>query len=66
LSRNSWFQLQLMKFLLLRAIRNYPAPDEIRKRYSNTAFKVPHRITGTRDDADDVIQDAWVKPMSHL
>jgi RNA polymerase sigma factor (sigma-70 family) len=36
------------------------------KRHSNTAFKVVSRITGNRDDAEDAIQDAWMKAYVHL
>ena len=45
---------------------NHPAFVELWKRYSNTAFKVAYRITRNRDDADDVIQDAWMKAYVHL
>lgn len=45
---------------------NHPAFVELWKRYSNTAFKVVYRITRSRDDADDVIQDAWMKAWVHL
>jgi hypothetical protein len=45
---------------------NHPAFDELWKRYSNTVFKVAYRITGNRDDAEDVIQDTWVKAYVRL
>jgi RNA polymerase sigma-70 factor (ECF subfamily) len=45
---------------------NHPAFVELWKRYSNTTFKVAYRITKSRDDADDVIQDAWMKAYIHL
>jgi len=45
---------------------NHPAFVELWKRYSNAAFKVAYRITRNRDDADDVIQDAWMKAYVHL
>ncbi len=45
---------------------NHPAFVELWKRYSNTAFKTAYRITGNRDDAEDVIQDAWMKAYVHL
>jgi RNA polymerase sigma-70 factor (ECF subfamily) len=45
---------------------NHPAFVELWKRYSNTAFKVAYRIMRNRDDADDVIQDAWMKAYVHL
>jgi RNA polymerase sigma-70 factor (ECF subfamily) len=45
---------------------NHPAFVELWKRHSNTAFKMVYRITGNRDDAEDVIQDAWMKAYVHL
>jgi RNA polymerase sigma-70 factor (ECF subfamily) len=39
---------------------------ELWRRHSNTAFKVAHRITKNRDDAEDVIQEAWMKVYVHL
>ena len=43
-----------------------PAFAELWERYSNTAFKVAYLITRNRDDAEDVIQDAWMKAYVHL
>jgi RNA polymerase sigma-70 factor (ECF subfamily) len=43
-----------------------PAFAELWERHSNTAFKVAYRITKNRDDAEDVIQDAWMKAYVHL
>jgi RNA polymerase sigma-70 factor, ECF subfamily len=45
---------------------NHPAFAELWTRYSNTAFKMAYRIVGNRDDAEDVIQDAWMKVYVHL
>ena len=45
---------------------NHPAFAELWTRYSNTVFKTVYRITGNRDDAEDVIQDAWMKAFVHL
>ncbi len=39
---------------------------ELWTRHSNTAFRMAYRITGNRDDAEDVIQDAWMKAYVHL
>jgi RNA polymerase sigma-70 factor, ECF subfamily len=39
---------------------------ELWTRHSKTAFKVAYRITGNRDDAEDAIQDAWMKAYTHL
>jgi RNA polymerase sigma-70 factor, ECF subfamily len=39
---------------------------ELWTRHSNTAFKVAYRIMGNRDDAEDAIQDAWMKAYVHL
>jgi RNA polymerase sigma-70 factor (ECF subfamily) len=45
---------------------NHPAFAELWTRHSNTAFKMAYRIMGNRDDAEDVIQDAWMKAYVHL
>jgi RNA polymerase sigma-70 factor (ECF subfamily) len=45
---------------------NHSAFAELWTRYSNTAFKIVYRITGSRDDAEDAIQDAWMKAYMHL
>jgi RNA polymerase sigma-70 factor (ECF subfamily) len=45
---------------------NHSAFVELWKRHSNTAFKMAYRVTGNRDDAEDVIQDAWMKAYVHL
>jgi RNA polymerase sigma factor (sigma-70 family) len=45
---------------------NHPAFVELWRRYSNTAFKIVYRVTGNRDDAEDAIQDAWMKAYVHL
>src|SRR5882757_8162673 len=39
---------------------------ELWTRHSNTAFRMAYRITGNQDDAEDVIQDAWMKAYVHL
>src|SRR5260370_42116243 len=43
-----------------------PAFSELGERHSSTAFKVAYRITRNRDDAEDVVQDAWMKAYVHL
>ena len=45
---------------------NHSAFGELWTRYSNTVFKVVYRVTGNRDDAEDAIQDAWMKAFVHL
>lgn len=35
-------------------------------RHSKTAFKMAYRITGNREDAEDVVQEAWIKAYVHL
>lgn len=45
---------------------NHPAFAELWRRHSNTAFKIVFRVTGNRDDAEDAIQDAWMKAYLHL
>ena len=39
---------------------------ELWKRHSRSAFNMAYRITGNRDDAEDVIQDTWMKTYTHL
>jgi RNA polymerase sigma-70 factor (ECF subfamily) len=39
---------------------------ELWTRHSDRAFKVVYRIMRNRDDAEDVIQDAWIKAYVHL
>jgi RNA polymerase sigma-70 factor, ECF subfamily len=39
---------------------------ELWARHSNTAFRMVYRITGNHEDAEDVIQDAWIKAYVHL
>ena len=36
------------------------------ERHSNKAFKIAYLITRNREDAEDVIQDAWTKAYVHL
>jgi RNA polymerase sigma-70 factor, ECF subfamily len=45
---------------------NHPAFVELWTRHSNTAFKTVYRITGNRDDAEDALQEAWMKAYVHL
>jgi len=47
-------------------LRDRPAFSELWERHSSTAFKVAYRITRNRDDAEDVVQDAWMKAYVHL
>jgi RNA polymerase sigma-70 factor (ECF subfamily) len=39
---------------------------ELWARHSDTAFGLVYRITGNHEDAEDVIQDAWIKAYVHL
>jgi RNA polymerase sigma-70 factor, ECF subfamily len=39
---------------------------ELWTRHSSRAFKTARRITENRDDAEDAIQDAWMKAYVHL
>jgi RNA polymerase sigma-70 factor (ECF subfamily) len=39
---------------------------ELWTRHSKIAFNMACRITGNRDDAEDAIQDAWMKAYTHL
>jgi RNA polymerase sigma-70 factor (ECF subfamily) len=45
---------------------NRVAFAELWERHSNKAFKIAYRITRNREDAEDVIQDAWTKAYVHL
>jgi RNA polymerase sigma factor (sigma-70 family) len=45
---------------------NHSAFGELWTRYSNAAFKIVYRVTGNRDDAEDAVQDAWMKTFIHL
>jgi RNA polymerase sigma-70 factor, ECF subfamily len=36
------------------------------ERHSNKVFRRVYRITGNRDDAEDVVQEAWMKAYAHL
>jgi len=45
---------------------DHPAFVELWTRHSKTAFNMAYRITGNRDDAEDVVQDAWMKAYAHL
>jgi RNA polymerase sigma-70 factor (ECF subfamily) len=45
---------------------DHPSFAELWTRHSNRAFKMVYRITGNRDDAEDAIQDAWMKAYMHL
>jgi RNA polymerase sigma-70 factor (ECF subfamily) len=47
-------------------LRDHPAFAELWTRHSNRAFKMAYRITGNRDDAEDAVQDAWMKAYTHL
>src|SRR5260370_32091277 len=39
---------------------------ELWTRRSKIAFNMAYRITGNQDDAEDAIQDAWMKAYTHL
>jgi RNA polymerase sigma factor (sigma-70 family) len=45
---------------------DHPSFMELWTRHSNRAFKMVCRITGNRDDAEDAIQEAWMKAYMHL
>jgi len=45
---------------------DHPAFSELWTRHSSKVFKTTYRITGNRDDAEDAIQDAWMKAYLHL
>jgi RNA polymerase sigma-70 factor, ECF subfamily len=39
---------------------------ELWTRHSTSAFKIAYRIMGNREDAEDVLQDTWMKTFVHL
>jgi RNA polymerase sigma factor (sigma-70 family) len=45
---------------------NHSAFEELWTRHSRTAFASVYRIIGNRDDAEDTLQDAWMKAFVHL
>jgi RNA polymerase sigma-70 factor (ECF subfamily) len=45
---------------------DHPAFSELWTRHSNRVFKTAYRITGQREDAEDAIQDTWMKAYVHL
>jgi RNA polymerase sigma-70 factor (ECF subfamily) len=45
---------------------DHPAFVELWTRHSKATFNVAYRIMGNRDDAEDVVQDAWMKAYVHL
>jgi RNA polymerase sigma-70 factor (ECF subfamily) len=45
---------------------DHPAFVELWTRHSKIAFKMVYRITGNQYDAEDVVQDAWMKAYLHL
>jgi RNA polymerase sigma factor (sigma-70 family) len=45
---------------------NHAAFEELWARHSDTAFRSAYRILGNRDDAEDTLQDAWMKAFVHL
>jgi RNA polymerase sigma-70 factor, ECF subfamily len=47
-------------------LRDHHAFVELWTRHSRKAFNVAYRVTGNQDDAEDAIQDAWMKAYMHL
>ena len=45
---------------------DHPAFLELWRRHSHRVFKTAYGITGKREDAEDVIQDTWIKAYLHL
>lgn len=45
---------------------DHPAFLELWRRHSNRVFKTAYGITGRREDAEEVSQDAWMKVYLHL
>jgi len=45
---------------------NYAAFDELVNRYEKKIYRLGMNITGNREDAEDVLQDAFLKAFQHL
>jgi RNA polymerase sigma-70 factor, ECF subfamily len=45
---------------------DHQAFSELWARHTSRVFKTTYRITGNREDAEDAIQDAWMKAYQHL
>jgi RNA polymerase sigma-70 factor, ECF subfamily len=45
---------------------SHSAFEELWARHSDIAFRSAYRILGNRDDAEDTIQDVWMKAFVHL
>jgi RNA polymerase sigma-70 factor (ECF subfamily) len=45
---------------------DHPAFSELWTRHSNRVFNMAYRITGKREDAEDAIQDTWMKAYLRL
>ena len=45
---------------------DHTAFAQLWERHSNKVFRTVYRITGNRDDAEDVLQEAWMKAYAHL
>jgi RNA polymerase sigma-70 factor, ECF subfamily len=45
---------------------NYQAFLELWTRHTSRVFKTTYRITGNREDAEDAMQDVWMKAHLHL
>jgi RNA polymerase sigma-70 factor, ECF subfamily len=45
---------------------DHPAFEELWERHSSSTFRLVYRITGNVDDAEDVVQEAWMKAYADL
>jgi len=45
---------------------NYSAFEELVNRYEKKIYRLGMNITGNREDAEDVLQDAFLKAFEHL
>jgi len=45
---------------------SYPAFEELVNRYEKKIYRLGMNITGNREDAEDVLQDAFLKAFEHL
>jgi len=53
-------------FVAAAKLGDHQAFLELWTRHSSRVFKTTYRITGNREDAEDAIQDAWMKAYLHL
>ena len=68
LAKAKFVSLTLTDEVLVAAAKlgDHPAFSELWTRHSNRVSKTTYQITGNRADAEDAMQDAWMKAYFHL